>query len=125
MAHAKYFLTTKRLGFREWSAMDLPLAIALWGDPEVTRRMGGPFSDDEIRNRLAAEIASMAARGVPYWPLFFLTNDDYVGCAGLRPYQLTNRSTRLDFICGRPIGDRVWPKRPGRRLLPTLLKHLG
>jgi ribosomal-protein-alanine N-acetyltransferase len=44
-----YFLKTSRLGFRQWSIADLPLAMALWGDPEVTRFIGGPFSPDKIQ----------------------------------------------------------------------------
>ncbi len=36
-----YFLTSARLGFRQWTAADLPLAVALWQDAEVTRYLGG------------------------------------------------------------------------------------
>lgn len=32
-----YFLRSERVGFRTWTAEDLPLALGLWGDPEVTR----------------------------------------------------------------------------------------
>ena len=125
MAHAKYFLTTKRLGFREWSAMDLPLAIALWGDPEVTRRMGGPFSDDEIRNRLAAEIASMADRGVQYWPLFFLTNDDYVGCAGLRPYQPSEQIYEIGFHLRPAYWRQGLAEEAGKAIIAYAFEPLG
>jgi RimJ/RimL family protein N-acetyltransferase len=47
-----YFLKSERLGFRYWTEQDFPLARALWGDIEVTRYFGGPFSDDEVRVRL-------------------------------------------------------------------------
>jgi hypothetical protein len=36
-----YFLTSPRLGFSTWSHDDLPLAMDLWGDPNVTRLTGG------------------------------------------------------------------------------------
>ena len=52
-----YFLTSARLGFRCWSTQDLPLAQALWGDLEVTRFFGGPFSTEEVSRRLEREIA--------------------------------------------------------------------
>jgi RimJ/RimL family protein N-acetyltransferase len=86
---AKYFLTTVRLGFRLWTPEDLPLALQLWMDPKVTSLIGGPFSEATIREKLAAEIASMAHHKVQYWPLFLLATDEHVGCAGLRPYRST------------------------------------
>ena len=68
-AHA-YFMETQRLGFRRWSMDDLPLAMALWADPEVTRLFGGPFSDEAARERLAREIDSMHTHKFQYWPVF-------------------------------------------------------
>jgi [ribosomal protein S5]-alanine N-acetyltransferase len=94
---ASYFLRTNRLGFRNWSAGDLPFAIALWGDPEVTRWIGGPFSEDEVRARLEREIALQATHGVQYWPMFMLADEDFVGCAGLRPYKLEQKIYEIGF----------------------------
>jgi ribosomal-protein-alanine N-acetyltransferase len=52
----EYFLTTTRLGFRRWSEQDLPLAMELWGDPEVRAYIGGPFTAEMVRSRLQQEI---------------------------------------------------------------------
>jgi [ribosomal protein S5]-alanine N-acetyltransferase len=93
----EYVLTSARLGFRCWSPGDLPLALALWGDPEVTRFIGGPLPPDSAKQRLRAEIESMAAHGVQYWPVFLLAGGTYVGCAGLRPYRLEDRIYELGF----------------------------
>jgi ribosomal-protein-alanine N-acetyltransferase len=82
-----YFLETARLGLRVWSSEDVPLALALWGDLQVTRLIGGPFSDQQIQERLEREIASMRAHSVQYWPVFTLADGDFAGCCGLRPYQ--------------------------------------
>ena len=75
-------LRSARLEFREWTIDDLPLAEQLWGDPEVTRLIGGPFSKEQIRARLEHEIASE----LQYWPIFRADNGDHIGCCGLRPY---------------------------------------
>src|SRR6202035_4941466 len=83
-----YFLTTKRLGFGNWLASDLALAHALWGNAEVTSLIGGPFTPEQIEQRLTQEIASMSAHNVQYWPIFLLENDQFAGCAGIRPYRL-------------------------------------
>jgi [ribosomal protein S5]-alanine N-acetyltransferase len=90
-----YFLTSSRLGFRCWREEDLPLATGLWGDPEVTARIGGPFTAEAVRARLAIEIAQMQTVGIQYWPAFLLDSDQHVGCAGLRPYHLAQQVYEL------------------------------
>jgi RimJ/RimL family protein N-acetyltransferase len=80
-----YFMRTSRLGFGTWSPDDLALAIALWGDARVSRLIGGPFSRQWIEDRLALEIATQARLGFQYWPLFRLSDNAHVGCAGLQP----------------------------------------
>jgi RimJ/RimL family protein N-acetyltransferase len=82
-----FFLRSGRLGFRPWSADDFELAWGLWGDPEVTRLMGGPFSEEYVRERLAREIETLRSVGVQYWPCFLLATGEHVGCCGLRPYK--------------------------------------
>jgi ribosomal-protein-alanine N-acetyltransferase len=81
-----YFLVSNRLGFREWSQDDLPLAYALWGNTAVTRFIGSPFSEQQIEDRLNKEIKTRKTYGIQYWPVFLLEDGSYVGCAGLRPY---------------------------------------
>ena len=83
----RYFLRTERLGFRCWAAQDLPLAVAIWGQPAVTRLiadLGNP-SEEQAQQRLAREMANQEAYGVQYWPLFLLDGDEHLGCCGLRP----------------------------------------
>ncbi|MFZ0582122.1 MAG: GNAT family N-acetyltransferase [Candidatus Acidiferrales bacterium] len=90
-----YFLTTPRVGFRYWTEQDLPLALALWGDPEVTAFIGGPFTEEMVRARLTKEIAQMQECGVQYWPIFLRDGDQHAGCAGLRPYRPAERIYEL------------------------------
>jgi ribosomal-protein-alanine N-acetyltransferase len=92
-----YFLKSARLGFRCWSEQDLPLAQELWGDPSVTALIGGPFTPEMVRSRLAKEIAHRQASGVQYWPVFLLDDDQHVGCAGLRPYRIEEGVYELGF----------------------------
>src|SRR5437016_5212579 len=79
-----YFLRTPRLGFRQWSINDLPLALDLWGDPEVSRFLGGPFSREAVEEKLTKEIATLSSHHIQYWPIFLLANNEHVGCAGLQ-----------------------------------------
>lgn len=95
----KYFLTSKRLGFRLWDEDDFDIARQLWGDHEVTRFFDarGQWSRDEIRKRLADEIKTERQYGVQYWPVFLLATDGHVGCCGLRPYDLPQRIYEIGF----------------------------
>src|SRR5262249_59650612 len=81
-----YFLTTERIGFRTWRPDDLDLALGLWGDTDVTRLIGGPFDEAAVAERLAREIATQDAHGVPYWPIFLLADRAHLRCCRLRPY---------------------------------------
>jgi RimJ/RimL family protein N-acetyltransferase len=79
-----YFLRSARLGFRRWTVSDLSLANGLWGDPAVTRLIGGPFTEEQIRSRLSLEMETQSAHGIQYWPIFLLATGQHVGCCGLR-----------------------------------------
>jgi RimJ/RimL family protein N-acetyltransferase len=81
-----YFLKSARLGFRYWTEEDWPLARELWGDIEVTKFFGGPFSEQAIRGRFELQIRNQAQHGFQYWPIFELASGEFVGCCGLRPY---------------------------------------
>lgn len=93
----QYFLKTERLGFGHWTLEDLQLASVLWGDPQVTRLIGGPFSQEQVKARLAREIDTMENAGVQYWPMFWLADGEFVGCGGLRPYKPEAQIFELGF----------------------------
>jgi RimJ/RimL family protein N-acetyltransferase len=93
----RYFLKSARIGFRCWSRDDLPLAHELWSDIEVTRFIGGPFSDEEIGRKLEREMARMNEHGFQYWPIHLLSNDEHVGCCGLRLFRLQDQIHELGF----------------------------
>jgi RimJ/RimL family protein N-acetyltransferase len=92
-----YFLTSKHLGFRCWKEEDLPLAMAIWGDAEVTALIGGPFTAETVSARLAREITELKDRGIQYWPVFLLDGDRHAGCVGFRPYGKQERVYELGF----------------------------
>ena len=91
------FFTTARLGFDCWKIDDLTLAKALWGDPEVTAPLGGPFREEQIVKRLEAEIAVMTTCGAQYWPIFLLEGGQHAGCAGPRPYRMEEGLYELGY----------------------------
>ena len=86
--NANYFLITTRLGLRHWTDDDLPLAIRLWSDPQVTRLVADLHpSEEKARARFDQEMRNLATHRIQYWPLFLRDTGEFVGCCGLRPYQ--------------------------------------
>jgi RimJ/RimL family protein N-acetyltransferase len=99
MPISKYFIKSRRLGFRTWTKDDLQLAIALWGDLEVTKFFDkrGTLSKKQVKTRLLKEIHTQYEHDIQYWPIFILETDEHIGCAGLRPYDLPNRIIEIGF----------------------------
>jgi len=112
-----FFLKTPRLGFRHWSNADLPLALALWGDPEVTRFIGGPFSLETIQERLDTEIDLSSRHNIQYWPIFLLEEGEHAGCAGLRPYRPKHRIFELGVHLRRPHWGRGLAEESARAVI--------
>ena len=120
-----FFLTTDRLGFRHWSPDDFALAQALWGDAQVTSLIGGPFTTGQIEQRLKAEIASMNAYKVQYWPIFLLETDQHAGCAGLRLYQLDQKVYELGFHLRPEYWGLGLAQEAGRAVIAYAFEKLG
>ena len=98
-----YFLKSQRLGFRCWQNEDLPLAMKLWGDRKVSALLGGPFTPEQVRQRLQLEIERMDNLGIQYWPIFLLDGDRHAGCAGLQPWGDEPRVYELGFHLRRDL----------------------
>ncbi len=96
-ADSSWFLRSDRLGFRRWRDDDLPLALALWGDPQVTRLIDarGKLSAEAVQEILDGNIAFEREHGIQYWPIFLLETGEHVGCCGLRPHDPDRRIHEL------------------------------
>lgn len=120
-----YFLQSQRLGFRAWSDADLPLAIGLWGDPDVTRFIGGPFSSEQVRERLAREIAALCEYGVHYWPVFLLATGEHVGCCGLRPYRVEDGIYEVGFHIRKAQWGQGYAREAARAVIGYAFEAFG
>lgn len=120
-----YFLKTKRLGFGRWSPDDLLLASGLWGNPEVTALIGGPFSAEQVERRLNAEIVSGDSYNVQYWPIFLLEDGRHAGCAGLRPYRIEQHIYELGFHLRPEYWGRGLAEEAGRAVIEFAFEKIG
>jgi [ribosomal protein S5]-alanine N-acetyltransferase len=114
-----YFLTSPRLGFSTWSHDDLPLAMDLWGDPNVTRLTGGPFTAAQVAERLLREIENLKQRGIQYWPVFLRETGQHVGCCGLQPHDDGNGIYELGF----QLRQKYWGHGFGREAAQAAISH--
>ena len=122
---AQYFLRTKRLGFRPWTRGDIELALALWGDEEVTKLIGGPFSPEQIEARLSQEISNLTAYGIQYWPIFLLSIGEFVGCCGLRPYKLDQRIYEIGVHIRPEHWGRGYALEASQAIIKYAFEHFG
>lgn len=136
---------TPRLTFRTWTDDDLPLARALFGDPRVTALVGGPLSDDQVRARLATEIATEREHGYQYWPIALsgrtaalsgdtaalsggtaaLSGDIAVGCCGLKPRDPAQRIHELGFYLLADHWGHGYAVEAGRSVIAFAFDELG
>lgn len=120
-----YFLRSERLGFRCWSGADVELAWGLWGDPAVTRLIGGPFSRAQVEEKLRAEIERMEVHGVQYWPVFLLSSGEHVGCCGLRPYAPEEGVLEIGFHLRSGHHGRGYAEEAARAVMAHAFGTLG
>ena len=124
-----YFLTTDHIGFSLWKDTDFPLARSLWGDPRVSKFMcrTGIFTDDDIKTRLETEIHNYKTYGIQYYPIFSLSDNDFVGCCGYCPHDLENNV----FELGCHLRPEYWGRSFGYEACLAAMeygfktKHLG
>ena len=120
-----YFLRTERLGFRPWTEADVDLAMALWGDPAVTRFIGGPFSREWVLERLARETAHWRAHGFQYWPIFLLAGGEHVGCCGLKPRKPEEGILEIGFHLRPPFWGSGYAPEAARAVMRYAFHALG
>ena len=120
-----YFLTSARLGFRRWTREDIDLATSLWGEPEVNRFLGGPFTPEQVSQKLATEMDRMENHGIQYWPVFLLESGEHVGCCGLRPYQPEERIPELGYHLRRAFWGKGLAVEASRAVIAYAFDTLG
>lgn len=92
-------MKSEHIGFSEWTEEDLPLAVQLWGDEDVTKYIcySGKFSENDILDRLDTEINNQRQYNVQYWPIFEAVSGEFIGCCGLRPFDTEESSYEVGF----------------------------
>jgi RimJ/RimL family protein N-acetyltransferase len=76
-------VTTERLILSPYAITDFPDSAGLWGDPEVTRFVGGqPSTETQSWARVLRNIGHWQALGFGFWMVRHRTTGDFVGEVG-------------------------------------------
>ena len=116
-------MTTERLGFRHWTEADLPLAVALWGNAEVMRYMGGPMPAEAARERLELELGRQQRFGFQYWPVFAIETGEHAGCAGLRPFHDSADVLEIGVHIARPFWSGRFGEEAARAVIAWAIEN--
>ena len=94
-------IETPRLSLRGHTIEDFADSAAMWGDPNVTRFIGGrPFSEEEVWSRLLRYAGHWALKGFGYWVVRERSSGRFVGeVAGLTT--VGNHAAIIPTITGR------------------------
>lgn len=77
-------IETARLRLRPWREDDRPSFGALLNSPEMTRHLGGPASDGELRALFDKRLEDQRLHGCCYWATELRSCGELVGTCGLR-----------------------------------------
>jgi [ribosomal protein S5]-alanine N-acetyltransferase len=118
-----FYPWTARLVARSWQIEDLTLAMELWGDPAVTALIDsrGKLTNEQVQEKLHAEIERERSTGVQYWALFNRSTGEFVGCGGFRSWAYT--PDEPNFELGFHLVKRCWGKGLGTEAALGILDY--
>lgn len=123
--------SSDRLRFRAWQPTDFELARSLWANPDVMRYLhqGGPYTDRQVRDRLAREGAALETLGVQYWPIFLRETGEFAGCSGLRVCPYAGSADAPELELGFHLLPALWGRglatEAGAAVARFAFEHLG
>ena len=74
---------------------------------------------EQAKNRLDMECGRENSLGMQYWPMFLRDTGEFVGCAGLRPWQLDPMTIEV----GVHLMRSAWGLRLGEEALRAVLTY--
>lgn len=119
-----YFLTSERIGFRDWNPGDTEHAVAIWQDSGAPY-MGKVLNMQQIRSRIVAETRTKAMFGVQIWPIFLKDTSEFIGCCGLSAHKPNERIYNLDFFIVRRFRGRGLASEAVQAVLEYAFNQLG
>ena len=98
-------IETGRLVLRGHRIEDLGDCAEMWGDPDVTRYIGGkPFSREEVWSKILRYAGHWSLLGFGYWVIADRNSGRFLGEAGFADFK-----RQIEPELRGPAGDRLGP----------------
>ncbi|MCP3140821.1 GNAT family N-acetyltransferase [Pyxidicoccus xibeiensis] len=105
-------IDTERLTLRGHRLEDFEESFALWGNPEVTRYIGGkPFTREECWSRLLRYVGHWDVLGFGFWVVREKATGRFVGEVGLADFR---RDIQPSFAGAKEAGWVLMPEAHGK-----------
>ena len=112
-------IETKRLHLRSLQSSDAQALARIWSDPDVTRYMGGPRHQQEIRQSLE-EDARAGQEDFDLWPVVEKSTGDVIGDCGLLEKEVDGQQEiELVYVFAR----HVWGKGYATEIASAIRDH--
>lgn len=100
-------LTTDRLEIRPLASEDVDIAIAIWCDPEVTRFICEPATEEETRKEMTDAVRRSAGGGIGVWCVIERSTGKKLGSTYLLPMPVEEDDFDYSILGGDdiPAGD--------------------
>jgi len=91
---------SERMAFKPLAEDDLPLAIELWTDPEITKFVGGTTPEETLRRDHHRYMRRCAGGVIGIWTLTPHNQNEKIGTAILLPMPTELNDTDWDLVTG-------------------------
>ena len=100
-------LETERFIIRPMAPGDVDLMVEIDTDPEITKFIGGPLSEDEVRNEFQYYLHRDDEKAHGHWCVVDKASGDSHGCILVKPMPLEEPDGRLfpRQGCGNRLSD--------------------
>ncbi|WP_459480764.1 GNAT family N-acetyltransferase [Clostridium saccharoperbutylacetonicum] len=104
----KFYIESERIGFSVWDNENEQCAYLLWGNKVVTKYISatGIMTEEQIEKRLWNEKNTYEKHRIQYFPIYEKESNKFIGCCGLRPYDLDKNIVEL----GIHLLPKYWGK---------------
>ncbi len=119
-------LETERLILRFQQVSDIDPLVDLWTDPQVTRHLGGPRNQDQVRSAFEETAKNPTAEQSDLWPVIEKETGTLVGHCGLLEKEIEGQAEiELIYILARSAWGQGFATEIGAALKHYAFEQLG
>jgi ribosomal-protein-alanine N-acetyltransferase len=119
-------IETQRLILRELQVSDAAPLAHIWSNPDVTRFMGGPRDEAQLRQALEDEAESVASSGIALWPVVEKASGEVIGHCGLLEKEVEGQAeVELIYVFGKSAWGQGYATEAAMAVREYAFEQLG